>query len=226
MKNILLIFIFCLLLSNIYSDHFQTINNRIKGDDEPRLVSWKVLEGVTEPFESYRESQIPAWKIMKNAADQKAASLLIQQALHEYGQLLRHPFLFGEMPMEERYDVFLSMSKLLKRMGFQQRAELLLYEAMAYAKEPHEAHLQLALLFLDKENIEMAKLHFKNCLFYQETDLLVLIHLTAVLITENKIHVTIYSVNLLNFYIIILYKYIYRNQNSLFQEYYQNLSEE
>jgi hypothetical protein len=209
MKNILLTFIFCLLLSNIYSDHNQIINDRIKGDDEPRLVSWKVLEGVTEPFESFKESQIPAWKIMKNAADQKAASMLIQQALHEYGQLLRHPFLFGEMPMEERYDVFLSMSKLLKRMGFQQRAELLLYEAMAYAKEPYEAHLQLSLLFLDKENIDMAKLHFKNCLFYKETDLLVLIHLTAVLITENKIHVIIYSIIIIIIIIMLISLYLF-----------------
>lgn len=65
-------------------------------------------------------------------ADQKAAGLIVQQALHEYGQLLRHPYMFGEMPMDERYDVFLSMSKLLKIMGFQQRAELLLYGKTCY----------------------------------------------------------------------------------------------
>ena len=50
-------------------------------------------------------------------------------------------------------------------MGFHQRAELLLYEglslllllllllllAMSYTNNPYEAHLQLGLLFLDKE---------------------------------------------------------------------------
>ncbi|KAJ1440152.1 hypothetical protein B484DRAFT_443650 [Ochromonadaceae sp. CCMP2298] len=140
-------------------------SGRIKGDDEPHMVSWRVLEGVTEPFDS--NQQEAPWKIMKAAADQKAASRLIQQALHEYGQLLRHPYMFGDMPMQERYDVFLSMSKLLKMMGFHQRAELLLYEAMSYTTDPHEAHLQLGLLFLDKEDLEGAKLHLKNCLFFQ-----------------------------------------------------------
>ena len=161
---------------------------RIKGDDEPHMVSWRVLEGVTEPFESNQQESIPAWKQMKNAADQKAAGLAIQQALHEYGQLLRHPYMFGEMPTEERYDVFLSMAKLLKTMGFHQRAELLLYEAMSYTTNPHEAHLQLGLLFLDKEDLEKAKIHLKNCLFFKENDVLILIHLSVILIAEGKIH--------------------------------------
>ena len=34
--------------------------------------------------------------------------------------------MFGEMPIEERYDVFLTMSRLLKLMGFHQRAEVYL----------------------------------------------------------------------------------------------------
>ena len=85
---------------------------------------------------------------MKTAADQKAANQMIQQALHEYGQLLKHPYMFGEIPMNEKYDIFLSMAKLLKHMGFHQKAELLLYEAMSYSRAPHEAHLQLGLLFL------------------------------------------------------------------------------
>ena len=56
------------------------------------------------------------------------------------------------MPMNEKYDVFLSMANLLKRMGFHQKAELLLYEAMSYSQEPYEAHMQLGLIFLDKED--------------------------------------------------------------------------
>jgi len=163
-------------------------SGRIKGDDEPHIVSWRVLEGVTEPFESNQRDIVPVWKQMKNAADHKAASMAVQQALHEYGQLLRHPYMFGEMPMEERYDVFLSMSKLLKVMGFHQRAELLLYEAMSYTINPHEAHLQLGLLFLDKEDIDKAKVHLKNCLFFKEKDLLILIHLSVILIAEGRIH--------------------------------------
>ena len=166
---------------------------RIKGDDEPRMVSWRVLQGVTEPFDTTNSdssdtSAIPIWKQMKNAADHKAASQAIQQALHEYGQLIRHPYMFGEMPMEERYDVFLSMSKLLKTMGFHQRAELLLYEAMSYTTDPHEAHLQLGLLFLDKEDLEKAKLHLKNCLFFRESDILILVNLAVILIAEGKTH--------------------------------------
>ena len=57
------------------------------------------------------------------------------------------------MPMNEKYDVFLSMANLLNRMGFHQKAELLLYEAMSYSQEPYEAHMQLGLIFLDKEKM-------------------------------------------------------------------------
>jgi tetratricopeptide (TPR) repeat protein len=92
------------------------------------------------------------------------------------------------MPFTERYDVFLSMAKLLKKMGFYQRAELLLYEAMSYSNEPHDAHFQLGLLLLDKEDIERAKMHFKNCLFYRETDTILLVYLSTILLTEGKIY--------------------------------------
>jgi tetratricopeptide (TPR) repeat protein len=163
-------------------------SGRIKGDDEPRLVSWKVLEGITEPFGTSYESTIPIWKQMKISADQKAANMAMQQALHEYGQILRHPYVFGEMPSEERYDVFLSMAKLLKAMGFHQRAEMILHEAMTHTTNAYEANFQLGLLFLDKEDLETAKMYFKNCLFYQESDILILTYLTTILLTEGKIH--------------------------------------
>lgn len=132
-------------------------SGRIKGDDEPRLLTWRVLEGVTEHFGASQHYEIPAWKAMKEAADQKAASMMIQQALREYGQLLRHPQMFGDMPMAERYDIFISMAKLLKMMGFIQRSELLLYESMAYSNQPYEAHFQLGLLYLDREDIEKVR---------------------------------------------------------------------
>lgn len=109
-------------------------------------------------------------------------------ALKEYGTILRHPYIFGEMPISAKYDVFLSMSKILKSMGFHQRAELLLYEAMAYTSQPFEAHLQLGLLFIDKEDIDKAKMHLKNCLFFREGDLPVLIYLSSLLIIEGKLH--------------------------------------
>jgi tetratricopeptide (TPR) repeat protein len=80
------------------------------------------------------------------------------------------------------------MSKLLKMMGFHQRAELLLYEAISYTTDPHEAHLQLGLLFLDKEDLETAKLHLKNCLFFKEKDVLILVHLGVILICEGRVH--------------------------------------
>ena len=83
----------------------------MRGDDEPHIVSWRVLEGVIKSFDSFRPSEIPLWKQMKNSADQKAVNMMLQHA------------------MEERSDI---LSKLLKMMGFQQRAELLLYEAMSY----------------------------------------------------------------------------------------------
>ena len=66
-------------------------SGRIKGDDEPHIVSWRVLEGITEPFESNQQDAIPPWKQMKNAADQKAASMAVQQALHEYGTTTTAP---------------------------------------------------------------------------------------------------------------------------------------
>lgn len=163
-------------------------SERIRGDDEPRLVNYHVLEGVTEPFEIPEISLVPPWKLIKASADKKASEQLIQSALHEYGQLIRHPEMFGKMPSPERYDVFLSMSKLLKVMGFDQRAELLLYEAMSYSREPHEAHYQLGLFMLDKEDMDRAKMHFKNCLFYREADTLILIYLSTILLTEGKVH--------------------------------------
>jgi hypothetical protein len=92
------------------------------------------------------------------------------------------------MPMEERYDVFLSMSKLLQVMGFHQRAELLLYEAMSYTTKPHDAHFQLATLFLDKEDLNMAKIHLKNCLYFRENDIVILIYLAMISMSESKIH--------------------------------------
>ena len=45
-----------------------------------------------EPFNNNLEQRTPAWKLMKAAADSKAKEMNIQQALHEYGQLLRHPY--------------------------------------------------------------------------------------------------------------------------------------
>ena len=88
--------------------------------------------------------------------------------------------------MQERYDVFLSMSRLLKMMGFHQRAELLLYEAMSYTNNPYEAHLQLGLLFLDKEDLTKAKMHLKNCLFFKDNDIIILVHLTVILVSEGS----------------------------------------
>ena len=163
-------------------------DNRITGDDEPHMVSWRVLQGIIEPFEESKKSEIPPWKLMKEAADHKAANLAIQQALSSYSQLLRHRDMFGDMPIEERYDVFVSIAKLLKRMGFHQRAELLLYEAMSYTTNPYEAHFQLGLLALDKEDMHEAKQHLKNCLFYREGDVLILTHLAVVLIGEGRIY--------------------------------------
>ena len=163
-------------------------SERIRGDDEPRLVNYHLLEGVTEPFEIPEVSLIPLWKSMKSSADKKASEQMIQSALAEYGHLIRSPDTFGKMPNEEKYDVFLSMSKLLKVMGFDQRAELLLYEAMSYSREPHEAHYQLGLLMLDKEDMDRAKMHFKNCLFYRESDTLTLVYLSTILLTEGKVH--------------------------------------
>ena len=77
-------------------------STRIKGSDEPYMVSHTILQGVIEPFESSKKSEIPAWKQMKDAADYKAAKLYLSQALVSYSQLLRHPYMFGDMPIEER----------------------------------------------------------------------------------------------------------------------------
>jgi tetratricopeptide (TPR) repeat protein len=185
--NLLLLLLILTTCTPIYIVS-EITSGRIKGDDEPRLVSWKVLEGITEPFGTSYESTIPIWKQMKISADQKAANMAMQQALHEYGQILRHPYVFGEMPSEERYDVFLSMAKLLKAMGFHQRAEMILHEAMTHTINAYEANFQLGLLFLDKEDLETSKMYFKNCLFYQESDILILTYLTTILLTEGKIH--------------------------------------
>jgi hypothetical protein len=54
----------------------EMLSGRIRGDDEPHIVSWRVLEGVTEPFDSFRPIDIPVWKQMKNSADLKAANMM------------------------------------------------------------------------------------------------------------------------------------------------------
>ncbi len=159
---------------------------RSQGDDEPHIVSWRVLEGVIEPFDQNNPDEIPAWKHLKDAADKKAADMQLQQALSSYNHLLKHKYLFGGMPLEARYDVFLSMARILKVMGFHQKAELLLYESISYMAQPKEAHLQLGLLALDREDLNEAAMHFKNCLFYKADDVQILTNLAVVLIAEGK----------------------------------------
>ena len=160
------------------------------GDDHPNLVGSHFFEGITKPFNFHtKESdKIPEWKLMKALADRKASENGYKSALSEYGQLIRHPVHFSQMPNNEKYDTFISMSRLLKDMGFYQKAELILYEALGYANEPYEAHYLLGLLFLDGEDIERSKMHLKNCLFYKETDIVVLIYLSTMLFAEGKTH--------------------------------------
>ena len=99
MSNQSLVALLLMLILRYYCDnsgHGDGYDDKvIRGDDEPRIVSWRVLEGVTEPFNSNVEQLTPPWKLMKMAADNKAAELNIQQALHEYGQLLRHPYVIS-----------------------------------------------------------------------------------------------------------------------------------
>lgn len=59
---------------------------------------------------------------------------------------------------------------------------------MSYTSNPYEAHLQLGILFLDKEDLTKAKMHFKNCLYFKENDILILAHLTVILVSEGKMH--------------------------------------
>ena len=155
--------------------------------EEPALVSFRVLEGVTEPF-ARAAADTPLWREMKASADARAARKQVQQALAEYGQLLRHPLVFADLPLLERYDVFLSMAKLLRLMGFHQKAELVLYEALGYSPRPLAAHFQLAALFLEQERLDKAKMHLKQCLYFEPADLPALVHLAVVLIAEGRVH--------------------------------------
>jgi tetratricopeptide (TPR) repeat protein len=180
-----LVFCFCSIsVTNIFALTDKT-------DDRPKTIFGShFLEGITQPFKSLSKEtkQVPEWKIMKDLADRKASERAYRSALSEYGQLIRHPSHFSQIPSEEKYDIFISMSRLLKDMGFYQKAELILYEAMSYSKEPYEAHYLLGLLFLDKEDIDRSKMHLKNCLFYKESDTVILIYLSTILFTEGKTH--------------------------------------
>ena len=155
--------------------------------EEPQLLSFRVLEGVTEPF-ARSSADTPLWREMKASADGKAARKQVQLALAEYGQLLKHPLVFSEMPLQERFDVFLSMAKLLRLMGFQQKAELVLYESLGYSPRPFAAHFRLAQLFLEQERLDKAKMHLKQCLYFEEHDLASLVHLAVVLLAEGRVH--------------------------------------
>ena len=165
-------------------------NTDHKRDDHLHIVGSHFLEGITQPFKakSKETKQIPEWKAMKALADKKASDRAYRSALSEYGSLIRHPQYFAQMPSEEKYDTFISMSRLLKDMGFYQKAELMLYEAMSYSKEPYDAHYLLGVLFLDKEDVDRSKMHLKNCLFYKESDTVILIYLSTILFTEGKTH--------------------------------------
>jgi hypothetical protein len=47
--------------------HAELLSSRIKGEDEPQLLSYRVLEGVTEPFDTSRgNSKLPAWQQVNN----------------------------------------------------------------------------------------------------------------------------------------------------------------
>jgi hypothetical protein len=149
-----------------------------------------ILDGITESssFVELNTNKVPVWKKLKDAADFKADSLQIQEALKSYSELLKDKLLFNKMPSESRYDVFLSMAKLLKLMGFHRRAELLLYESMSYTMEPFDAHLQLGILALDREDLAESKMHMKNCLYYKAEDITVLSYLSIALIAEGRLH--------------------------------------
>jgi tetratricopeptide (TPR) repeat protein len=90
--------------------------------------------------------------------------------------------------MIDKYDLFVTMAKLLKEMGYYSRAEMLLFEAIRYSNEPSDAYYQLSLLSLDKEDLHQAKIYFKNCLYYKENDIVLLVYLSTILLTEGKIY--------------------------------------
>lgn len=199
-----LLFPLVLLLSGSCA---QFINDGSPGAPaQPGLAKYAVFEGVLEPFRrvesrqrgGMRLSEVEggggqeeevAWRAMKRHADSLASASppQLQAALAEYGQLIRHPDTFSEMPALQRYDAFLSMARILKMMGHYQKAELLLFEALTHSEDPSEAHLQLALLYIDGEDLERAKVHIKNCLFHKEADVSMLVHLTVVLICQGRI---------------------------------------
>ena len=49
----------------------------------------RLLEGVVEPFDTDTQEAEPSWRTWKRSADTKAAHNLFQQAVVEYGQLMR-----------------------------------------------------------------------------------------------------------------------------------------
>ena len=179
--------LFLLLLIALGLLHCQRANAE-EEETNLNLESVASVEANSNPLgEDTRTTAVPAWRLMKDDADQKAGSMLVQEAFNRYSQLLTHKHLYGGMPLEARYEVFISMAKLLKTMGFHQRAELLLYEATSYTTQPHEAHFNLGLLALDREDLREAAMHFKNCLYYKAEDVLTLTHLTVTLMVEGKL---------------------------------------
>lgn len=41
---------------------------------------------------------------------------------------------------------------------------------------------------MDREDLDKAKLHFKNCLYHQDDDLVILVYLSLTLVVEHKLH--------------------------------------
>ena len=144
------IFVTCNIHNNNNNNNIKHTNiNEYNEHNGNKIDTHKVLEGITEPFDinlNQNKVEIPPWKVLKNAADMKTKQHFNQQALKEYGYILRTPHLYNEIPSYEKYNIFLTMAKLLKYMGFHQRAEVLLIESLNFAHTPvtpFESHFQL-----------------------------------------------------------------------------------
>lgn len=53
------------------------------------MSAQRLLEGVVDPFDADAQEAEPSWRTWKRSADMKAAHSLFQQAVVEYGQLMR-----------------------------------------------------------------------------------------------------------------------------------------
>ena len=128
------------------------------------------------------------WKRYALEAKEKETKGNLHDALQCYTLLLENHHLVARMMDEERYDLHLSVGKLMVRMGMLSRAESIFFASTSLVHEPSEAYFNLARLKSHQGKLDDAVLHYKHHLFFQSDNLESLQNLGCLLVIKGSIN--------------------------------------